>query len=32
MIDMYFQEWADYDEKSQESVGVYEIEHKFDRK
>ena len=23
------QEWMDYDEKQKESVGVYELEHKF---
>lgn len=23
------QEWADYDEQAQESVGIYEVTHKF---
>ena len=24
-----FQEWADYDEHSNQSVGIYELEHQF---
>ena len=27
--DYPLQEWADYDEKAKESVGIYEIEHNF---
>lgn len=24
-----FQDWVDYDERKGESVGIYEVEHKF---
>jgi hypothetical protein len=26
---IFLQDWADFDEKNKESVGIYELEHKF---
>ena len=30
-VDLTEKEWADYDEKAKETVGIYEVEHQFAR-